>query len=102
MIILSVPYKIASSCFGLSLLIGVIRLKPNFFPTALSSWRLNDEALPLHGTIAPSNRDFVLSGITKSGSNSIFTPRPLHALHEPKGELNEKVLGSSSPIVTPQ
>ena len=28
--------------------------------------------------IAPFKIDFVLSGITKSASNSIFTPRPLH------------------------
>ena len=102
MIFLSVPCKIASRCFGFSLLIGVIKLNPNFFPTARSSWRRNDAALPLQGTTAPSKRDLVLSGITKSGSNSIFTPRPLQALQEPKGELNENVLGSSSPIVTPQ
>ena len=92
----------ASRCFGFSLLIGVIRLNPNFLPTARSSCLLNEDALPLQGTTAPSKRDFVLSGITKSGSNSIFTPSPLHALQEPKGELNENVLGSSSPIVTPQ
>ena len=71
-------------------------------PTARSSWRRNDENLPLHGTMAPSKIDFVLSGITKSKSNSILTPRPLQALHDPKGELNENVRGSSSPIVTPQ
>ncbi|MBS1268540.1 MAG: hypothetical protein MAG458_01270 [Nitrosopumilus sp.] len=46
--------------------------------------------------------DFDLSGITKSESNSIFTPRPLHVLHKPKGELKEKFLGSSSPMVNPQ
>ncbi len=77
-------------------------MNPNFFPTARSSCRRNDDALPLQGTIAPSKIDFVLSGITKSGSNSIFAPSPLQALQDPKGELNEKVLGSNSPIVTPQ
>ena len=81
---------------------GVIRSKPNFLPTALSAWRLKDENRPLHGMIAPSRIDFVLSGITRSASNSIFTPRPLHVLHMPNGELNEKDLGSSSPTVSPQ
>ena len=64
--------------------------------------RLKDENLPLHGTIAPSKIDLLLSGITKSASNSIFTPRPLHALHIPNGELKENVRGSNSPIVNPQ
>ena len=84
------------------MLIGVIKSKPNFFPTSRNVCRLNEENLPDHGTIAPSRIDFVLSGIRRSKSNSIFTPRPWHVLHAPKGELNEKVLGSSSPTVIPQ
>ena len=82
--------------------IGVIKSKPNFFPTALNACLLNEENLPLHGTIAPSKIDFVLSGITKSGSNSILTPIHYMSLHIPNGELNENVLGSNSPIVNPQ
>src|SRR5574342_1401753 len=89
-------------CLGVILFIGVIRLKPNFLPTSLSVCLLNEENLPDHGTIAPSSIDFDLSGISKSGSNSILTPRPWHVLHAPKGELNENVLGSSSPIEIPQ
>ena len=45
---------------------------------------------------------FALSGIIKSGSNSILIPRPLQSLHAPKGELNEKVRGSKSPSDMPQ
>ncbi len=89
-------------CFDLILFNGVIKSNPNFFPTERNACLLNDENLPLQGTIAPSRIDFVLSGITKSGSNSIFIPKPLHVLHIPNGELNENVLGSNSPIVTPQ
>ena len=77
-------------------------MNPYFLPTARSSWRLNDENLPLHGTIAPSKIDFVLSGMTKSASNSILTPSPLHWLHIPNGELKENVRGSNSPTVIPQ
>src|SRR5690242_3502741 len=72
----SVPYKMTWSCFGVILLIGVIKSKPNFLPTSRNVCLLNDENLPDHGTMAPSSMDFVLSGISKSGSNSIFTPNP--------------------------
>ena len=41
----------------------------------------------------------LLSGIIKSGSNSILIPKPLHSLHAPKGELKEKDLGSIFPIL---
>src|SRR3989344_3952910 len=88
------------SFFPLQPLHGVSRI--NCFTTCFSACFLNEENLPLHGTMAPSSIDFDLSGITKSGSNSILTPSPLQALQEPKGELNENVLGSSSPIVMPQ
>src|SRR3989338_10256963 len=97
-----VPCKIIRRCFGAIFSIGVIKSKPNFFPTALNACLLNAENLPLHGTIAPSKIDLLLSGITRSASNSIFTPNPLHALHITNAELNENVLGSSSPIVNPQ
>src|SRR3970040_3011907 len=96
------PCKIIRRCFGDIFSIGVSKLKPNFFPTALNACFLNAEKTPLHGTIAPSKIDLLLSGITRSASNSIFIPKPLHALHIPNGELNENVLGSSSPIVNPQ
>ena len=98
----SVPCNIILRCFDFIFSIGVIKSKPNFFPTDLNACFLNDENRPLHGTIAPSKIDLVLSGITKSESNSIFTPNPLHVLHIPNGKLNEKVLGSKSPIVNPQ
>ena len=98
----SVPYKITLICFDFIWFIGVIKLNLYFFPTTLNSCFLYDENLPLHGTIAPSKIDFVLSGITKSGSNSILTPNPLHWLHIPNGELNENVRGSNSPTVIPQ
>ncbi len=96
------PCKIILRCFRDIFSIGVIKSKPNFLPTALNACFLNAENLPLQGTIAPSKMDLLLSGITRSSSNSIFTPKPLHALHIPNGELNEKVRGSSSPIVRPQ
>ena len=101
-IISEVPCKIISRCLGFILSRGVIKSKPNFFPTARNACRLNDEKRPLHGTMAPSKMDLVLSGITKSASNSILTPNPLHVLHKPNGELKEKVLGSNSPTVNPQ
>ena len=97
-----VPFKIILRCFGFIFSIGVIRSNPNFSPTVLNACLLNAENLPLQGTIAPSKMDFDLSGITKSASNSILTPKPLHVLHNPNGELNEKFLGSSSPMVSPQ
>ena len=81
---------------------GVIKSNPNFSPTVLNACLLNAENLPLQGTIAPSKIDLDLSGITRAGSNSILTPNPLHVLHNPKGELKEKFLGSNSPIVNPQ
>src|ERR687884_649417 len=40
---------------------------------------------------------FVLSGIIRSGSNSILIPSPLHSLQAPNGELNENERGSKSP-----
>src|SRR3989338_6675548 len=96
------PYKIIRRCFGVIFSIVVIKSNPNFSPTALNACFLNAENLPLHGTIAPSKMDLLLSGITRSASNSIFIPNPLHALHIPNGELNENVLGSRSPMVNPQ
>src|SRR5207245_11024519 len=98
----SVPYKMICNCFGFILFIGVSKSKPNFLPTSRSVCLLNEENLPDHGTMAPSKIDFVLSGMSKSESNSILTPRPWHVLQAPKGELNENVRGSSSPIVIPQ
>src|SRR5690242_13019420 len=90
------------SCFELILFIGVMRSKPYFLPTSRRVCLLNEENLPDHGTMAPSSIDFVLSGINRSGSNSIFTPNPWHVLQAPNGELNENPLGSSSPIEIPQ
>ena len=55
--------------------------------------------LPCQGLIAPSIILLFLSGIIRSGSNSILIPRPLHSSHAPNGELNEKDLGSIFPIL---
>ena len=46
--------------------------------------------------MAPSRRDFVGSGMIKSGSTSIRVPRPEQVGQAPNGELNEKDRGSSS------
>src|SRR5437588_6757011 len=81
--------------------IGVRRSKPNRFPTSLSIADRKVAKCPDHGLTPPSKMLFDLSGIINSGSNSIFIPRPLHFLHAPKGELNEKVRGSKSPKLIP-
>ena len=44
----------------------------------------------------PSTRLFVLLGINKSISIFILVPNPLHNVHAPNGELNEKCAGSKS------
>src|SRR5579875_553114 len=92
-----VPYRITESCSSDISEIGVVRLKPNFFPTSFSMADLNVAKWPLHGLIAPCNILFDLSGIMRSGSNSVFIPSPLHSSHAPKGELKENVRGSRSP-----
>ena len=50
----------------------------------------------VHGTMAPSRRFLLRSGMTWRGSISIFTPRPVHSGHAPYGELNENMRGASS------
>src|SRR5215831_12438835 len=80
---------------------GVPKLKPNRFPTSLSIADLNVAKYPDHGFTAPSRMLLDLSGIIRSGSNSILIPKPLHCLHAPKGELKEKLLGSRSPRLIP-
>src|ERR671925_1314146 len=97
----TLPYNITLTCSGLILAIGVARSKPNFLPTSRSIADRNVAKCPVHGLIAPSSMLFDLSGIIKSGSNSILMPRPLHFLHAPNGELNEKVRGSKSPSEIP-
>src|SRR5688500_12720531 len=98
----SLPYSITLTCSGFILTIGVARSKPNFLPTSRSIADRNVAKCPVHGLIAPSIMLFDLSGIIKSGSNSILMPSPLHSLHAPNGELNEKVRGSKSPSEIPQ
>src|SRR5919202_2900521 len=98
----SLPYSITFSCSGFILAIGVGRSKPNFLPTSRIIVDRNVAKCPDHGLIAPSIILFDLSGIIKSGSNSILIPKPLHSLHAPKGELNENVRGSRSPREMPQ
>jgi hypothetical protein len=51
---------------------------------------------PDHGEIAPSRSDLAGSGTISSGSTSIRVPRPVQSGQAPHGELNEKLLGSSS------
>ena len=53
-------------------------------------------------TIAPSLIDSLVSGIIRSGSNSILNPRPAQHGHAPNGLLNEKLLGSISSMLIPQ
>src|SRR5919201_4800702 len=98
----SLPYSITFTFSGFILTIGVARSKPNFLPTSRSIADRNVAKCPDHGLIAPSSMLLDLSGIIKSGSNSILMPRPLHSLHAPNGELNENVRGSKSPREIPQ
>ena len=51
--------------------------------------------------IAPSFIDKEGSGIIKSGSASILTPKPLHSLQHPKGLLNENKRGYKVGVVNP-
>ena len=55
-----------------------------------------------NGTIAPWIKDLDLSGTTKSGSISIWEPRPSQWGQAPYGELNENILGDISSIETSQ
>src|SRR5208282_3101641 len=48
------------------------------------------------GASAPSPIDSVAFGTTSSGSISICEPSPVQRSQAPWGELNEKILGSSS------
>ena len=50
----------------------------------------------------PSLNERFLSGIIKSSSNSIFSPKPVHSGHAPNGLLNEKSRGCISGNETPQ
>ena len=52
--------------------------------------------------IAPSSRLTLLSGISRSASNSILYPRPKQPGQAPKGLLKEKLLGSISLMLIPQ
>ena len=52
--------------------------------------------------IAPSMMLKFLSGIIKSGSNSINVPSPSHLSHFPHGELKENNLGANSSMLIPQ
>ncbi len=52
--------------------------------------------------MAPSFMLNEVSGIRRSGSNSILYPSPAHTGHAPNGLLNEKLLGSISSMLTPQ
>ena len=54
-----------------------------------------------HGSMAPSARDFVRSGMTSVGSICISTPRPVHFGQAPCGLLKLNVRGSISPIEVP-
>ena len=51
---------------------------------------------------APSAIDLLLSGMIRSGSNSILNPSPLHSSHAPNGLLKENIRGWSSSNAIPQ
>ncbi|MNI24817.1 hypothetical protein D3C73_784480 [compost metagenome] len=59
------------------------------------------EVLPVQARKAPSSTDFSGSGISNSGSTTIFIPRPSHSGHAPKGLLKENIRGASSSILKP-
>src|SRR5215467_11011212 len=89
------------SCVSVIIEIGVPRSKPNRLPTSLSIAERKVAKCPDQGLTAPSKMLFDLSGMINSGSNSILIPSPLHSVHAPKGELKEKLRGSSSPRLIP-
>src|SRR5256885_12947012 len=96
----SVPFKIASTAFFDSDLIGVssenLNLRASPSRIAMRYW-----AVPLdfcHGRTAPSLSERSGLPSTRSGSGSSFVPSPVHGGHAPWGELNENVRGSISPI----
>jgi len=75
-------------------------LKPRRFATASTTLPYHESVIVMrdHGSSAPSSTERLRS-ITRSGSNSMRIPRPVHAGHAPWGELNENERGSSSSIV---
>ena len=58
-------------------------------------------AQPIHD-IAPSLMLKLLSGISRSGLNSILYPSPTQSGQAPNGLLKEKLLGSISGMLIPQ
>jgi len=54
-----------------------------------------------YNAIAPSAIHLDLSGIIRSGSNSILIPRPEQVSQAPNGELNENIRGCNSSYVRP-
>ena len=52
--------------------------------------------------IAPSSRETLLFGMTRSGSTLSCVPRPVHSGHAPKGLLNENMRGVNSSMEMPQ
>src|SRR5215216_2437426 len=99
------PYRSTFNCASVRFLMGVSIENPNSRPTASSTsiiqlspcW--NDLA---HGTIAPSTILRFLSGMIRSGSGSICTPKPVQVGQAPCGELNENDRGSMAPNEMPQ
>src|SRR3954451_6763106 len=87
---------------GLSLLSGTSTEKPWRFAIASTTLPYHESVIVIrcHGSSAPSEIDR-LRLITRSGSNSMRTPRPVQTGHAPCGELNENERGSSSSIVYP-
>src|SRR6476646_3596464 len=55
-----------------------------------------------HGLIAPSASVLLSSGITSRQSIPIVRPNPRQCSHAPSGELNEKLLGTTSPYAMSQ
>ena len=100
-----VPYnKRFNSSFENSL-IGLFKSRSYSTLNAFNMANVHESSFNLPSpqvAIAPSIMLKLLSGIIKSGSNSISVPSPSHFSHFPHGELNENNLGANSSMLTPQ
>ena len=92
------------SCSWVSWRTGTWTEKPCFSATASSRrWYQTLVALArAQGWMAPSAMVRFLLGMTRSGSSSIFTPRPVQSGQAPWGLLKLKLRGATSPRLTPQ
>src|SRR5574344_197380 len=96
-----VPFKMASCCFFVRSLNGVSSENLYVFASASNIERFHSDS-GLYGASAPSLKLKDWSGIMRSLSYSIFSPRPVQSGHAPNGLLNEKRRGCRSGIEMPQ